>query len=422
VSNAQILILTLLVMSFFMGFLSLVVARGIQHGEFRQAQALRTWGWGTLCYAFGMLVTQLPSLPREFTSPLGNSLIAVAPLVCAQAALTYTDRRLDARWTYPLVGLVVCALFLAHLTGWQRTLVSYNAPTVVAVVTFTVAAYVLLVRPVEDAPSASRFLAGVMFFAVFVWVLRTLFLISAFRRVNDVQSVDTVIALFAIAQLVAATGSMLGMFWVEVQRTQVALRKLALTDALTKVPNRRAVIERFAQVRARHARVGEHFAMMVIDIDHFKLINDRYGHQTGDLVLAHLARTLTDGKRADDELARLGGEEFVILLQSIELGAALSLAERLRARVAATPFPMDQAALDIRFSAGVAIFPFDGSTWDELFAKADQRCYQAKADGRDRIVGPPLSNTYGRLAVVRQATTAAVASSTEAIKNGNPGA
>lgn len=161
-------------------------------------------------------------------------------------------------------------------------------------------------------------------------------------------------------------------------------RREAFSDHLTGLANRRALFEATAQELERSRAAPRPSAMIVIDADHFKAVNDRYGHPGGDAVLQHLAAILVDVFREVDVLARIGGEEFAVLLPSTGLAPALALAERLCARVAqeTTAFLGQQIACTI--SAGVAVAG-DGSTGvDQLIRHADQALYAAKRKGRNR--------------------------------------
>lgn len=124
----------------------------------------------------------------------------------------------------------------------------------------------------------------------------------------------------------------------------------------------------------------------MIDVDHFKRVNDEFGHVTGDHVLRELARRLAAGIREGDLLARYGGEELALLLPDTDLAAALELCERLRAEVAATSFESHRGPVPVTVSVGVSAFR-DDVTGAALVDRADGQLYTAKSSGRDRVVG-----------------------------------
>jgi diguanylate cyclase len=161
-------------------------------------------------------------------------------------------------------------------------------------------------------------------------------------------------------------------------------RLKALTDALTGLPNRAAWTERVQIEHARWQRYGGDLLLVVLDIDHFKRINDDYGHLAGDKVLKIIAQELQRRLRKTDFIARFGGEEFVLLLPSTPLEAGLDLLNDLRGKIAACPFHFKGQPVSITFSAG-AVALQEGNSIDEAFERADQALYRAKRSGRDRV-------------------------------------
>ena len=161
------------------------------------------------------------------------------------------------------------------------------------------------------------------------------------------------------------------------------LARQALTDDLTALANRRHgahQLEREVALCVRHRRV---LALVRVDVDHFKAINDTHGHQAGDQVLAEVARRLAGAVRGGDELARWGGDEFVAILPGTDKPGALRAAERLRAAVAAAPVQAAETELAVTVSVGWA--HWSGDTPDDLLARADRALYRAKDAGRDTV-------------------------------------
>jgi len=155
----------------------------------------------------------------------------------------------------------------------------------------------------------------------------------------------------------------------------------ALTDELTKLPNRRHLAQRFLEEMQRARRHHKSMAFLMVDIDHFKLINDTYGHLQGDAVLAELAKILVAGKRESDVAARYGGEEFGVILHETNEVGAMTLAERIRGKVEAADFP---GGLKLTISIGVAATD-DETQFTALLEKADQALYTAKQAGRNAV-------------------------------------
>jgi diguanylate cyclase (GGDEF)-like protein len=155
-------------------------------------------------------------------------------------------------------------------------------------------------------------------------------------------------------------------------------------DALTRLPNRRAFDEELAREVARAARTGAAVAMVVLDVDRFKAVNDTHGHAAGDAVLKAVAARAASVVRAGDLLARVGGEEFGILLPGADLARAAEAAERIRAALAAAPVEAAGRALSVTVSLGCAALAA-GEAPEALVARADARLYEAKRDGRNRV-------------------------------------
>ena len=162
-------------------------------------------------------------------------------------------------------------------------------------------------------------------------------------------------------------------------------RDQALTDTLTGIPNRLAWEERVKQEYARWKRFGTPLTLLVWDVDHFKRINDEFGHRAGDKVLKVIANLLADNVRETDFVARYGGEEFTVLMPGADPEAARGVAEKLRAAVEHCGFHYKGDEVPITISCGIAGFR-DGDSVEAVFERADRALYQAKAEGRNRCV------------------------------------
>jgi diguanylate cyclase (GGDEF)-like protein/PAS domain S-box-containing protein len=163
------------------------------------------------------------------------------------------------------------------------------------------------------------------------------------------------------------------------------LRRLATTDPLTGAFNRRHFMSAASQEMERSARYGSPLAVLMIDIDHFKSINDQHGHALGDEVLKAAVEVCRATLREVDVFARFGGEEFSVLLPQTDSAGAAGLAERLRRAVAAMVVPLASGDLRVTISVGVAVRQEDEASFDHLLGRADRALYRAKAMGRDRV-------------------------------------
>lgn len=175
----------------------------------------------------------------------------------------------------------------------------------------------------------------------------------------------------------------------ERKRLEQELQCLATHDELTGLFNRRELNARLDEEIRLAARYGQPFGLLMVDIDHFKRINDEHGHHVGDIVLRAVADTLRKTLRETDLAARFGGEEFTVVLPQTRLDAAERMAERLRAAIAAEPVPLDDGRhVALTVSIGVAASPEHGDKVDDLMKAADRALYAAKEAGRDCVRAP----------------------------------
>jgi diguanylate cyclase (GGDEF)-like protein len=168
-------------------------------------------------------------------------------------------------------------------------------------------------------------------------------------------------------------------------RLYARMQALASTDELTGLPNRRQFEEALEDALVRHRRTERPFGILMADIDHFKDVNDTYGHDVGDRVLEQISATLRASVRGADMPARWGGEEFIVLLEEADLDDVLTVAQRVRRNVAALAFPTEGETLQCTVSLGAAVWPEDGSDEEVLIRRADEALYHSKENGRDQV-------------------------------------
>lgn len=170
--------------------------------------------------------------------------------------------------------------------------------------------------------------------------------------------------------------------YAELQQTHAQLKIAAEHDPMTGVLNRGAFLGRIGELRA----AGTAGWLVLIDVDHFKVINDRHGHETGDEALRQIARLLREAVRADDLLGRIGGEEFGLYLPRTSAADALALTERVRSHVArSTAYVVDGRAHGVTVSLGLAIERTPAENLKDILHRADMAMYRAKDEGRNRI-------------------------------------
>lgn len=167
-------------------------------------------------------------------------------------------------------------------------------------------------------------------------------------------------------------------------RMMKRLEELATRDGLTGLYNKRALLEMASSKLAAAKRFSRKLSVLLIDIDHFKKVNDTYGHDQGDVVLKGLGKILLKAKRTTDAVARFGGEEFVVMCEQTDRDGAMLLAERIREELQRTTFQTPKGDLVVTCSLGVATFPEAGTEWETLFKAADDALYVSKRSGRNR--------------------------------------
>lgn len=230
-------------------------------------------------------------------------------------------------------------------------------------------------------------------------LILTIYLLRAFNLLSSQQfgrslpisiaphSIQLIIFLCVLGLFITET---MGFILMIKQRSDREFLSLAMTDPLTGIFNRRAFMANADKECSIAQRHGLPLALLMIDVDHFKKINDHYGHPTGDAVLAQIARILTSRLRKEDTIGRYGGEEFCILLPATEENGAMAIGENLRQAIAAAPLTRGKSPVYATVSIGITVQPPSSELYSPDFAKllaaADAALYQAKHDGRNRVV------------------------------------
>ncbi len=207
--------------------------------------------------------------------------------------------------------------------------------------------------------------------------------VRAFRTTRSFSTIYSQEELMTrLSEAVAGTQSAL----LEVQKANQKLEYLAGTDPLTGAGNRRQFIERIESEISRSQRTGAALSLLSLDLDHFKEINDLYGHQGGDEILCCFVKKCREAIRPYDFVARVGGEEFVVLLPGATLDAACAVGERLRMAIAGSTFKVGNQPINLTISIGVSEYGPDGHDVDALLQASDQRLYRAKHEGRNCVI------------------------------------
>ncbi|MEZ5443173.1 MAG: GGDEF domain-containing protein [Lysobacterales bacterium] len=363
---------------------------GLLHGDLPRTlrPAATLWRIGTVLIALGCVALALQRwLPIDLLLPLANGLV-VTGTVCYHQALRRFDGRPIAHWPWWLP--LACAL----LVWW------YSAPSpdlrgrAIAVSAALGVVMVLTARDLFNAPAGQhgtsrRLLASIFTLMATFFLLRSV--IVGLAGTADASILDATDWLNIATPMVSAVMPVIGttcFLLLCSDRLRRDWELAASTDQLTGLANRRN-LQRLGAERIAAATSGERpFSLAVLDIDHFKQVNDSHGHQCGDLALRHVAETLREAAGSAATVCRHGGEEFVVLLDVGDPRTALADGERLRAAVAGRPFmpPTGSEAIRITVSIGVTCWQPGDAQLDELLRRADRALYRAKAEARDRVI------------------------------------
>ncbi|MBT0570145.1 GGDEF domain-containing protein [Curvibacter sp. CHRR-16] len=333
----------------------------------------------TLAAGMGGLSWLSPQMLLRYRQPLGKSWVGITALLwllgsTCSAHVWFSGWLADTPAGSVWVALSLLVLVLGHL--------------LLGVVLLLPPTTLLVLHAVHYALLAGSYKA-------FAWL--TGYSVGLLQGVGVLYGVVIALASIGLGTLVwhmalqlLNTRHMLHKAQDDVQVRQRELERLTRHDALTGVYNRAALHELCRQELARARRQMSHTSLLLIDLDHFKHINDTWGHPAGDAVLKHVASLISRTVRTTDLVARLGGEEFVVLAPATVGQAAYILGEKLRQRVQASPVVWNDETIHVTMSIGLAeCKPASGADFAALYATADAALYQAKAQGRNRLVCTP---------------------------------
>ena len=303
------------------------------------------------------------------------------------AIYEYCDQT-SPRWlpALPLAALAINLVFIATGPEWAR--ITFNS-LMFAALTLAIALR-LKHDPVHEGRRPRLLVTGSQYVIAILLLLRATNAVhGGSLRFPGLSSTVSQSVGFLLMTSLSITATM-GFILLLKRRSDQEIRSLAMTDVLTGIYNRRAFIQRAEQECALAQRNGIPLALLMIDVDHFKQINDLYGHPIGDKVLLEIATLLGERLRKQDTLARYGGEEFCVLLPGTDETGAFSIAENLRRTISATSFNASAAAISTTISIGVSVRAPSHTPFQEdfhcLLSAADAALYQAKHDGRNCIV------------------------------------
>jgi len=344
----------------------------------------RLWAASLWAGALGTTLLGLQGQMPELLSIVGRNAFAVLGsvlLLCGVAL--HVGRRAPLRPALVLAGgYMLCIVWFSVVTPDLGIRLALYSLLVLLWKGWEV--WLLLRHAPADIRRSCRIAAVVFVLDALLFLVRALLPVAPGAG-GDILRAGLPMNVTYVGSLIVMMGHTFALVLLIVERQMVDLRRLARRDGLTGLLNRTALMDdgrgQLAQCQLRRLP----FAVLLLDLDHFKRVNDTHGHQAGDAVLHHMARTLQRNLRGRDSLlGRYGGEEFVLLLPATSLEQAQALAERLRAALEACPLDSDIGPIAATTSIGVAADV--DATLERLLARADAALYRAKAAGRNRVV------------------------------------
>ncbi|KPQ00189.1 GGDEF domain-containing protein [Marinobacter sp. HL-58] len=336
---------------------------------------------------------------KELARPYRKAVLKALLVLTIIGAILFSSMNL-LKGSFPLaiveiaMGVYAIIVYRAirHTRHLERWIIAYLFPFFTAMMfamatpraTSAVHAWVLLIPIISHLLMGRRLGLAVSLF--YMGIAAVIFLFRHQDQPEMMQALPiTNIAVISLCILVFSH-----VYEVTRETSERQLMKIAQTDPLTGLANRARLTDIFEREKHRARRYNSPISVLVLDLDHFKDVNDDHGHETGDRALQYIARTFRECLRATDLAARLGGEEFGILLSNTNSEQALEVAEKIRIAVASTPLTINGNVIRLTLSGGVAELGTDGDTLRELVRAADARLYAAKDAGRNQIV-PALS-------------------------------
>jgi len=377
--DTRTLIVTAAVNVMLLGVISISFA-GVQRGT----RVIGGWGRAMILAAVGLAGLALRGAMPDFLSiVVANALILIAFVVALRGlrSIRGADRADPFAWGLVVVGFALLIAFTEYVP-------SYGA----RVVAMSLCVGLLLMRCAlalrgEVPPECAHSYA---FTQYTFWTMTVLLLARAvgglFEMRADMLTPGMLRGVSFLLYAILLTAATLGVMWMEIQSLERTLVHSARIDALTGVLNRGTFLEEFGREVSRSERDVTVFSLAIFDLDHFKRLNDRFGHPMGDRVLKSVVDIMRLTIRRHDLIGRYGGEEFALLMPNTGKDTALRVAERIRREIELKGVEIGGKRVDLTVSGGVATFQLDGHDWDSLLIAADNALYGAKNAGRNQIV------------------------------------
>ena len=347
----------------------------------RGVLALKYCAAGDLIAAFTfLLVAMRGPEPPVLMLMVTNAALAAVHLCLWRAVRFFTGQALPVRTAAALIGVYLLGAF--YFSTVEPSLNARLAVAAAFAATMGVLAARDLLRDADGIPA--RAVGCILLFNVLLNVLRGAMALSG-APMPDLLAPSPAQTLSFLTNMLVFIALGIVFIIMTTERLQDDLRRVATYDALTGILNRRAFLDQAEREVARSHRSGAPYALLIMDIDHFKRINDTYGHQAGDAVLKAIAAAIQATLRPTDLFGRYGGEEFCILLPDTGLDAAQAVAERVRSIIARAEVVHCGRTITTSVSIGVAESSPAAQGFDSAVADADLALYRAKDCGRNRV-------------------------------------
>jgi diguanylate cyclase (GGDEF)-like protein len=330
-----------------------------------------------------MLIGFRNKIPDLFSIVLANALLVTANVLTLKGIAQHVG--LAFRWRWPgcfILAYSGCLAWFAYVVPDLSTRLTIGSLQAMA---FNLAYAYLLLRYGEPSIRTScRIAAAVMFMNAGFYLVRVFMPVDPHAG-QDIMMAGTPVAATYVVGIIAGMATYFALLQLITERLMVDLRRAAHTDGLTGLLNRSAIVAKGRASLERAAQRGQPFSLIIFDLDYFKQINDRWGHDAGDAVLRHVTTVLREHVHWPGLLAsRYGGEEFVLALPDATLEQALAIAERLRQALAHSHARVDHHAIPVTASIGVAAAR-PGTRFEQLVRQADEAMYRTKFDGRNGV-------------------------------------
>lgn len=344
---------------------------------------LVTFGYATSAAGMELLALR-GRIPDFFSITVANTLLVLINVFLYWGIADLLHVRQPQRWFLPV------SVFLAAADSFYFSVVKPDVSArIIGICTIVVLQYALIVYLLSGRPGPERIHMPRLGLAVLFTFYAEINIYRGWEaHLHDPRSLLSSAGTSAFAFLtpiLIAVMTALGVIWLAMAQLQLELEAQSQTDSLTGLLNRRA-LEQIGTKAVQHARrQSAALSLIILDLDHFKSINDMHGHDGGDIALHHAARCLRDNLRTVDHVARLGGEEFVAVLPGATHDHAAEIAENLR--VCLSNLSVEHLDQEIRISAsfGVATMLPTDTNWLEILRRGDRALYMAKEQGRDRV-------------------------------------